>query len=125
MSIVEKIIDETQFVEEIDGLDFVLRKVTAETAATVIGNKVLGMMRGGASSGELPKEETLRITKGYLEVCMVSPKFGEESNAKTDTISFNDLGSFPNKILMAVFRESGFEGLGKNNGSSEDTEAGS
>lgn len=125
MSIVGKILAETQFTETIDDLPFVLRIVTAEMAASVIGNKTLGLMRAGTGSKELPKEETLRITKGYLDICMVSPKFGSESSAETDTISFDDLGSLPDKILTAVFKKSGFESLGKSNDSCEDTEAGS
>jgi len=50
MSVVQQIIDQTQFEETIDGLNFKLRLVTAEAAASVLGNKVLGLMRAGTSS---------------------------------------------------------------------------
>lgn len=117
MSIVGKILAETQFTEEIDGLPFVLRKVTAEIAAQVIGSKVLGLMRGGVSAKELPPEETIRITEGYLERCMISPKFGIKSSVEDDTVCLDDLVGFHEKILIAIFEKSGFDKLGKSDNS--------
>lgn len=125
MSIVGKIVDKTQFTEEIDGLPFILRLITAEQAAVVIGNKMLGLMRAGTTSKDLPQEETIRITKGYLKACMVSPKFDETTDAESDQICLDDLGEYANKVLSIVFERSGFDQLGKSNGSSEDTEGGS
>jgi len=52
---------------------------------------------------------------------MVSPRLGPESSVDDDVISLEDLGLFGNKILMAVFRKSGFEDLGNLQSSSEAT----
>jgi len=123
MNVVEQIIDKTQFTEVIDDLDFRLRIVTAETAAKVIGNKTLGLMRAGGESKELPPQETARICQGYLEFCMVSPKLGQVSDPEKDTICLEDLGKYAEKILMAIFKRSGFETLGNSAGSSEATGA--
>lgn len=123
MSVVDQIIEKTQFTETIDGLEFRLRLITAEIAARVIGNKVLGLMRAGTSSREVPKAEVERITREYLELCMVSPKLGTVSSPGNDVISLEDLGLYGEKILLVVFERSGFEGLGNLASSSEATEA--
>jgi len=123
MNVVDQIIDKTQFTEEIDGLEFKLRIITAETAARVIGNKTLGLMRAGSTTGKMSEGETARISKGYLQQCMVSPKLADVSDPESDAICVEDLGDFAEKILMIVFKRSGFETLGNVKSSSEVTEA--
>lgn len=122
MSIVEQILAKSQFVETIDGLEFRLRVVTAETSARVIGNKVLGMMRSGKAQRDMPQKETDRIARGYLSACMVSPALGDVSSVEDDTISLEDLGTYAGKILAAVFEKSGFDELENLGESSEGTE---
>lgn len=121
MNVIDQIIDRTQFTEEIDGLPFRLRTITAEVAQRVIGNKVLGLMRAGSGTKEVSQEDAMRISKGYLEICMVSPKLAETSDADKDEISLADLGAFADKVLLAVFKRSGFESLGNFQSSSEGT----
>jgi hypothetical protein len=123
MSVVDQIIDRAQFVEVIDGLEFKLRIITAESATRVIGNKTLGLAKDSSRSNEITDAETIRITKGYLELCMVSPKLGTESSPEADVVCFEDLGVFADKILLLVFKRSGFETLGNSRSSSEDTQA--
>ena len=122
MSIVGQIVSEIQFTEDIKGLPFVLRKISAETAFTVIGSKTLGLLRSGkAPAKEIASEESIRITVGYLTACMVSPRLGPKTEVEKDTVSLEDLGEFSSLILSAVFKRSGFEELGKSKVSSEDT----
>jgi len=122
MNTVEKILERTQFTEEIDGVEFTLRLITAEVAARVLGAKALGLVKAsGGVPKELSEDAIMSTVTKYLEACMVSPKIGEVSDPETDTISMDDLGEFAGKILMIVFRKSGFEGVGNFNGSSEDT----
>jgi hypothetical protein len=122
MNSVDKILEQTQFKETIDGVEFTLRLITAEMAAMVIGNKTLGMVSGGTAK-DIPQDEIMETVEGYLTACMVSPKMGY-TDPETDTISVDDLGTFAGKILSVVFERSGFERVGNSNGSSEDTEEG-
>ena len=122
MSSVDKILDRTQFTEEIDGIGFVLRLITAQVAAQVINNRVLGLVASGKTpDAEMEPKRIAELTAGYLTACMVSPKIGEVSDPETDTIAITDLGDYGEKILTIVFERSGFESLGNSSNSSGDT----
>lgn len=120
---VEKILSESQFEEVIDGVPFVLRMITGKLAAEAIGNKTLGLVRGGQmkDGSDLPERDILSFMEKYLTLCMVSPKVAEVSNPETDEIALDDLGGFGPKILQALFQKSGFGELGNSEASSGDT----
>lgn len=123
LSAVEKILSLSHFEEVIDGVPFILRKITGNLAVEVIGNKTLGLVRGGQvkDGADLPENEVIVFMEKYLTACMVSPKVAKESNPDTDEISLNDLGEYGPKILQAIFVKSGFGELGNSEASSGDT----
>lgn len=125
MSELSKILEQVHFTETIDGVEFVLRKVSAEMSLTILGIKTLGIVRGAQSEKDIDDDTASGIMSEvmpkYLKAAMVSPKLGDVTNVEADTITVEDLGPFASKIFMVLFERSGYANLGNFPASSEDT----
>jgi len=125
MSALDQILSKTNFTHDIDGVEFVLRTISAEVSLGIIGTKTLGIIRGSQSKGEMSQEDTIAVLREmmpkYLKAAMVNPRLGDATNIETDTISMDDLGPFAMKVFSVVFERSGYGKLENFPNSSEVT----
>lgn len=109
---IENILARNNFEQEIDGVTFSLRRITAEMSIKIIGMKSLGMVRGAAAGTPLSPAESLNLVSDmmpkYLEAAMVDPKLGPVTVVEDGVISLEDLGDFALKVFNAVFEKSGY-----------------
>lgn len=98
MSKVGEIINRKTFTHEIDGIEFVMWRLSAKMALRVLGSKLFGMVaaartasdkQGVAEKIDLKKQR--EIMEKYLRDAMISPACGDVTDADADIITFDDL----------------------------------
>ncbi len=123
-SVVQRILDRSQFVEEIDGAPFTLRKITAEMSLSIMGKRSLGLIRGAGAKGRLPEDEAVELANDlmpkFLKLGMVIPKLGDVTDPENEVICLEDLGGLARKVFDILFERSGYGKLGNFRGSFEE-----
>lgn len=109
MSVVEQILAQSRVTIESGGIEFLMRKITAPIAVRVLGTKALGLVRGSmADNKEIDDERGLKIMRGYLESCMISPAIGAVSDPDKDIVCFDDLGGMEPDLFTKLMKISGW-----------------
>jgi len=112
MNAVETILNKNHFSITVDGVEFVVRKITPQMALSVVGVKAVGIVRGAASPGgpdaETSRKFILEVMPKYLKAAMVNPALGDVTDVVTDTITIDDLGSFAVPLFNEIFEASGY-----------------
>jgi len=95
---------------EVDGVPFLVRRITTPVAVKVLGSKAMGLVRGAMSKGKskATEQENMAVVREYLAECMIEPRLGDETNASNGVISFEDLGDLGPQLFAEIMRESGW-----------------
>jgi len=115
MSAINDMLARNQFTEEIDGVPFTLRRITAQMSFNIIGRKTMGIVRGARADKDVSPDDSLfllnEVLPKYLEAAMVKPKFGPETDVEQNVVCLEDMGEFAIKVFNCVLMESGFDKL--------------
>jgi hypothetical protein len=110
MGAVDQILAKTQRKVVVDGIEFIVRRLSAGVVAEVIGSGVLGM-----GSADVPRREdgqldlekidsvaVMKHAQDFLKVTMVKPRIGDVTDSDHDIISFSDLGDIALPLLSKI-----------------------
>lgn len=110
---VEQILARSRVTLEVNGVPYVVRRITAPIAIKVQASKAFGLIRGAmeAEKGATRKpdpEADLALAREYLAECMVSPKIGTATDPEHDTIEFADMDGDEFDLFAKLMEVSGY-----------------
>ena len=110
---VEQILARSRVTIEVNGVPYVVRRITTPIVLRIQGSRAFGLVRGAmeaAKGGERKPDHDadLALVREYLTECMVSPKAGDVSDVKADTIAFADMDGDEYELFAGLLEASGY-----------------
>ena len=104
---VDQILEQNHVEVELDGMTFVLRKITAQVLFAAVGGKAVSLLeaiQANDESGNQDVGEFYSVIKQVLEIAMVSPRLAETTDSDADTIGWLDLGDYSTSLFNALWQ---------------------
>ena len=104
---VDQILEQNHVSIPLDGMTFVLRKITAQVLFAAVGGKAVSLLeaiQAAEESEDRDVGEFYRVIKQVLEIAMVSPRLAETTDSEADTIGWLDLGDYSGALFNALWQ---------------------